>query len=83
MNLNVHSRPAAARQLADRMSGMKKTSMYLTVALKAALGRAAKLLGRQPVVAPTIPLFASGRPDLATRASDHLEGFGESVIRGH
>jgi len=76
------------------MGGMEKTTVYLTTAQKAALTRAAQLEGsseaelirkgidtvtsRHRLAEPTIPLFASGRGDLAARAEDYLEGFGES-----
>jgi hypothetical protein len=75
------------------MGGMEKTTVYLTTAQKAALARAARIEGRseaeliregiETVAArhrtaePTIPLFQSGLSDLASRASEHLEGFGE------
>jgi len=76
------------------MGGMEKTTVYLTTAQKAALTRAAQLEGsseaelirkgidtvtsRHRLAEPTIPLFESGRSDLAARAEDYLEGFGES-----
>ena len=75
------------------MGGMEKTTVYLTGDQKLGLARAARLEGRSEadliregiavVVArhqisePTIPLFESGLPDLAARADDYLEGFGD------
>jgi hypothetical protein len=72
---------------------MEKTTVYLTVDQKVGLARAARLEGRSEadliregigvVVArhqvsePRIPLFESGLADLAIRAEDDLEGFGE------
>jgi hypothetical protein len=75
------------------MGGMEKTTVYLTNAQKRALARAATIEGRSEaeliregidavtskhrVAEPTLPLFESGLPDLASRADDHLKGFGE------
>jgi hypothetical protein len=75
------------------MGGMEKTTVYLTSEQKRSLARAAKLerrseadLIREGIEAitnwhrtaePTIPLFTSGVPDLATRADDYLDGFGD------
>jgi len=75
------------------MYGMERTTVYLTEAQKRALERAARLSGRSEaeliregvdtvtarlqVAEPVLPLFASGQPDLAERADEHLEGFGE------
>jgi hypothetical protein len=75
------------------VGGMEKTTVYLSSAQKRALERAAQAEGRSEaeliregvdVVTsrhrtgePTIPLFASDRPDLAVRAEELLEGFGE------
>ena len=72
---------------------MEKTTVYLTTEQKRALARTAKLerrseadliregidtiTNRHRVAEPTIPLFTSGVPDLADRADDYLEGFGE------
>ncbi len=72
---------------------MEKTTVYLTTGQKRALARAARATGRSEaeliregidtvtarhrVADPTIPLFASGQPDLAERADDYLVGFGE------
>ena len=72
---------------------MQRTTVYLTEAQKRALERAARATGRSEaelirqgvdavtarhrVAEPTIPLFDSGRSDLATRSEDLLEGFGE------
>lgn len=76
------------------MYGMEKTTVYLTDHQKRALERAARAEGRSEadliregvdtvtarhrVMEPTIPLFDSGIPDLAERADDYLEGFGET-----
>jgi Arc/MetJ-type ribon-helix-helix transcriptional regulator len=75
------------------MYGMKKTTVYLPDELKRDLERAAATSGRseaeliregvESVIArqvpprPRIPLFRSGRPDLAERVDELLEGFGE------
>jgi hypothetical protein len=75
------------------MGGMEKTTVYLTTAQKRALTRAAAIEGRSEaeliregidtvtskhrVTEPTLPLFESGLPDLATRAEEYLKGFGE------
>ena len=75
------------------VGGMEKTTVYLTSEQKRALGRAARLEGRseadliregiEAVTArhrtaePTLPLFESGVLDLAERADELLEGFGE------
>jgi hypothetical protein len=75
------------------MGGMEKTTVYLTSGQKRALARAAVIEGRSEadliregiesvtarhrVAEPTLPLFESGLPDLATRADDYLKGFGE------
>lgn len=72
---------------------MEKTTVYLTTEQKRALARTAKLerrseadliregietiTNRHRVTEPTIPLFTSGVPDLADRADDYLDGFGE------
>lgn len=72
---------------------MEKTTVYLTTDQKLALARAARVEGRSEadliregievvtsrhrIAEPTIPLFESGLPDLATRADDYLDGFGE------
>jgi hypothetical protein len=76
------------------MGGMEKTTVYLTTAQKRALGRTARLEGRSEadliregieavtarhrVAEPTLPMFDSGQPDLATRVDEYLKGFGES-----
>lgn len=73
--------------------GMERTTVYLTTAQRRALATTARATGkseaqliREGVEAvtsshraaePTIPLFESGESDLATRADDLLEGFGE------
>ncbi len=74
------------------MYGMRKTTLYLPDDLKRALGRVAKAracseadvvreairtLTQQELVKPTLPLFESGRPDLAERVDELLAGFGE------
>ena len=75
------------------LGGMEKTTVYLTSAQKRALARSALLEGRSEAdliregietvtsrhraAEPTIPLFASGCPDLASRSDEYLEGFGE------
>jgi hypothetical protein len=75
------------------MYGMEKTTVYLTTGQRAALARAARATGRSEaeliregidgvtadfrVAEPTIPLFESGRSDLASQVDDLLEGFGE------
>ncbi len=75
------------------MYGMKKTTVYLPDELKRDLERVAATSGRseaeliregvESVIArqapprPRIPLFRSGRPDLAERVDELLEGFGE------
>ena len=72
---------------------MEKTTVYLTSGQKRALARAAKASGRSEAELiregieavtsrnragePTLPLFASGLPDLAEHADDYLDGFGE------
>ena len=73
--------------------GMEKTTVYLTTAQKQALERAARSEGRSEaelirqgidavterhrVAEPTLPLFSSDLPDLASRADDYLDGFGD------
>jgi hypothetical protein len=75
------------------MGGMEKTTVYLTSEQKRSLARAAKLerrseadliregieaiTNRHRTAEPTIPLFTSGVPDLAARADDYLDGFGD------
>ena len=75
------------------MGGMEKTTVYLSDRQKQALKRAAKATGRTEadliregidtvtaahrMAEPRMPLFDSGRPDLAARADELLEGFGE------
>jgi hypothetical protein len=72
---------------------MEKTTVYLTAAQKRALARAARsegrseaeliregidlVTGRHRAAEPTLPLFESGQADLAERADELLEGFGE------
>lgn len=73
--------------------GMERTTVYLTTAQRRALATTARATGKSEaeliregvdtvtsghrVAEPTVPLFESGRSDLATRADDLLEGFGE------
>ena len=75
------------------MYGMDKTTVYLPSELKAALATAAQRRGvseaeliREGIALvtavseppkPRIPLFDSGRPDLAERFDELLKGFGE------
>lgn len=75
------------------MYGMDKTTVYLPADLKAALARTARQrqtseaeLIREGVALvtaqseqrlPRLPLFESGRPDLATNLDEALRGFGE------
>ena len=75
------------------MGGMEKTTVYLTDDLKEALRRTARSRGRSEadliregiglvtgthrIAEPTLPLFESGRPDLAEHVDDLLDGFGE------
>ena len=75
------------------MGGMEKTTVYLPDELKQALRRAARSTGRSEaeliregiglvtgthrIAEPRLPLFESGSPDLAERADELLDGFGE------
>jgi len=75
------------------MYGVKKTTVYLPDELKRDLERAASASGKseaelirrgiETVVAaeapprPRIPLFRTGRPDLAERVDELLDGYGE------
>ena len=75
------------------MGGMEKTTVYLSTAQKQALALAARATGKSEAELiregietvteqhkasePTLPLFESGRTDLASRADELLEGFGE------
>jgi Arc/MetJ-type ribon-helix-helix transcriptional regulator len=75
------------------MGGMRKTTVYLPDQLKDRLTRLAKASGRSEAdliregielvsgrvdeAKPRLPLFESGKPDLAERAEEHLAGFGE------
>ncbi|MGH7919516.1 MAG: ribbon-helix-helix protein, CopG family [Candidatus Dormibacteraceae bacterium] len=72
---------------------MERTTVYLTPALKARLARAAAASGRSESALiregielvttyaaspePRLPLFSSGRADLAERVDEYLAGFGE------
>jgi hypothetical protein len=74
--------------------GMEKTTVYLTSQQRRALARTARATGRSEAelirqgvdavtaehraAEPTLPLFESGRPDLAERTDELLEGFGRS-----
>jgi hypothetical protein len=88
---NQHSE--APLQTYGIMGGMRKTTVYLSERLKSELARAAVEAGRSEAdliregielvtgrvggAEPRLPLFASGRPDLAERVDEHLVGFGE------
>lgn len=72
---------------------MVKTTVYLPEGSKRSLSRLAKsqrrseaelirsaierMLQAEQPPRPTVPLFASGKKDLAKRADHYLEGFGE------
>ena len=76
------------------MYGMHKTTLYLPEDLKEALDRVASAEGRSvaevireavrarlensATPAPRVPLFRSGKPDLAERVDELLAGFGEA-----
>jgi hypothetical protein len=82
-----------ATQTYGIVGGMEKTTIYLTADLKRALRRAARSSGRSEadliregiglvtgthrVAEPRLPLFESGKPDLADRVDELLDGFGE------
>jgi Arc/MetJ-type ribon-helix-helix transcriptional regulator len=75
------------------MGGMRKTTVYLPDQLKDRLSQVAAdsgrseadliregvelVSGRAGETEPRLPLFESGKPDLAERAEEHLAGFGE------
>ena len=74
------------------MYGMHRTTVYLPEKLKGALARAAHEEGRTEadliregverllqsrLAEPRLPLFASGRPDLAERVDQLLADFGD------
>jgi len=74
------------------MYGMHRTTIYLPDNLKGALARAAREVGRTESdlireslerllsaqeTEPRIPLFASGKPELAENVERLLAGFGE------
>jgi hypothetical protein len=75
------------------MYGMERTTVYLTTEQKRALERTARSERRSEaeliragidlvtaahrISEPTLPLFASGIDDLASRVDELLEGFGE------
>ena len=72
---------------------MEKTTVYLSADQKRSLARAARAEGRSEadliregidtvtarhrIAEPTVPLFDSGRSDLADRTDEYLDGFGE------
>jgi hypothetical protein len=76
------------------MYGMQKTTVYIPEDVKRALGQAAAARGvseaelirealrmitsSTPPPRPRLPLFRSGKPGLAKRMDEALEGFGES-----
>lgn len=76
------------------MNRVHKTTIYLPLELKEALRRTARYRGcsesqviREGVALvtangnpprPRLPLFASGKPGMAERVDDLLEGFGET-----
>ncbi len=76
------------------MYGMQKTTVYLPKDLKQALGQVAEARGlseaeliREALRAltaqaipprPRLPLFKSGKPDLAEMVDEALAGFGET-----
>ena len=74
------------------MYGVKRTTIYLPEDLKSRLARAAHKAGRTEAdliregverlleshhAEPRLPLFASGKPDLAENVDELLAGFGE------
>lgn len=75
------------------MYGMRRTTIYIPEELKDELEHTARTTGRSEAdlirdglrlvlerttpPPPTLPLFASGQPDLAERVDELLEGFGE------
>lgn len=75
------------------MGGMDKTTVYLPDDLKRALRRASRASGRSEaeliregiglvtgthrLAEPRLPLFESGKPDLAEGVDEALDGFGE------
>jgi hypothetical protein len=74
------------------MYGVKRTTIYLPEALKSTLARAAHEEGRTEAdliregierllqerhTEPRLPLFKSGKPDLAENVDRELDGFGE------
>ena len=75
------------------VGGMEKTTVYLPDELKRALKRVAQSTGRSEaeliregiglvtgthrIAEPKMPLFESGRPDLAERVDELLRGFGD------
>lgn len=76
------------------MYGMNRTTIYLPDDLKRSIERVADARGcseaelirealrnftaRADSPRPRLPLFASGKPDLAEHIDEALEGFGES-----
>jgi hypothetical protein len=74
------------------MYGVKRTTIYLPEGLKSSLARAAHEAGRTEAdlfregverllqsrhTEPRLPLFTSGKPDLAENVDELLAGFGE------
>lgn len=82
-----------ARATYGIVGGMEKTTVYLSTDQKRALARAARAEGRSEAELiregidsitarhrtgePTLPLFDSNQPDLATHADELMRGFGE------
>ena len=76
------------------MYGMQKTTVYIPKDVKRALGQAAAARGmseaelirealraitsKAPPPRPRLPLFKSGKPGLAERVDEALQGFGET-----
>lgn len=72
--------------------GMEKTTVYVSLEVKRALGRLAsargtsqaelirealhKIVAEAPAPRPRLPLIESGKPMLAERMDEALEGFG-------
>ena len=82
----------SGRQPYGILYGMEKTTVYVPLDVKRALGRLAsargtseaelirealrKIVAEAPAPRPRLPLFASGKPDLAERLDEALAGFG-------
>ena len=85
--------PRPRRVIYGTVYGMERTTVYLTEAQKRNLERAARISGRSEaeliregvdvvtsrhqVAELTLPLFESGRSDLAEHIDEALAGFGE------